>query len=137
MAKERRIQKTVDGLEIANASYSNSSGAQKNAEVGRHLKPLNASGTTFTTDASTARSLPAKGRNLAVYNNAGAIGSVTLGTDATVASLAAGVADAAGNVGIPCKPNDWTFIACYDKNYVISSAATLLVFLIEDDSTIL
>lgn len=127
---------TKDPSSIEAMIFNEAAGAQKNAEVGRHLVPLKSNATTYTTDATTARALPDKGRNLAVYNNSGTLGSVTLGEDGTIALLAAGVTDASGHVGIPCKPNDWTYIACNDKQWVISSAATLLVFLIEDDTFI-
>lgn len=128
--------KVKDTAIIANLIYSESSGAQKNSEVGRYLVPLKSDATTYTTDATTARALPSPGRNLAVYNNNTAIGAVTLGTDSTVSALAAGVVDASGNVGIACKPGDWTYIACSEKSWVKSTAATLLVYLIEDDSFI-
>lgn len=132
---ERNTKKNVDPGSAMNNTYNQYSGAQKNMEVGRHLKPLKADATTYTTDASTARAIP-PGKNIAVYNNNAAIGAVTLGEDNTVSALAAGVTDANGHVGIPCKPNDWTFIACYDKTWIKSTAATLLVFLIEDDTSV-
>lgn len=119
--------------------YNNSAGARKVAEVGRHLIPLPTPGvgTGYTTNVSAAAfALPSAGKNLAVYNNAGAVGSITLGTASSVASLAPGVTDSSGNVGIACAPNAWTYIACGPQNWVISSAATLLVYLIDDDTSI-
>lgn len=148
MAKQQRTSpgnKIQDPSTIANHTYNEASGAQKNTEVGRKLRPLNSSATAWTTDATTVRTLPSKGRNLAVYNNAGAVGSVTLGfsantgTELTPVSQAPGAvqANTAGqNVGIACAPNDWTYIACGDQDQVISSAATLLVYLIEDSTSI-
>ena len=143
MAKNSRNldgQNVQDPSAIANLEYSNSSGAKKVTEVGRHLVPLKIiSGgvLAYTTDASTARRLDLPGKCLAVYNNSGTVGSVTLGnTQAAPVSLAVGVADANGNVGVPCKPNDWTYIACDDNYWVISSAATLLVFVIDDKTSI-
>lgn len=136
---------TQDPSTIAAHTYNEASGAQKNAEVGRKLRPLNSGATTWTTDATTVRTLPSKGRNLAVYNNAGAVGSITLGfsantgTELTPVSQAPGAvqANTAGqNVGIACAPNDWTYIACGDQDQVVSSAATLLVYLIEDATSI-
>lgn len=131
----RKSVNNVDPGQIERNIYNNAAGAQKNAEVGRHLVPIN-TGSAFTTDCTTARSLPSKGRNIAVYNNAGAVGAVTLGDSAAMAALAAGATDAQGNVGIPCAPGEWTFIACNEKQFVRTTAATLLVFLIEDDSSI-
>lgn len=126
----------VDPSSIANYTYNKAAGAQKNTEVGSHLKPLQVDATTFSTDAQTARRLPSKGKNLAIYNNAATVGSVTLGSASGMAALAAGATDGDGNVGIPCKPNDWTYIACNDKEYVRTNAATLLVFIIDDESSI-
>lgn len=137
MAK-RIIQDNQDQASIDATLYNKQSGAQKNMEVGRHLLPIPATASTWTTDTTTARSLPKKGASLAIYNNANAVGAVTLGkTAAEVATaLAPGVADANGNVGVPCAPNDWTYISCFDKSWVKGTAATLLVFLVADDSEI-
>jgi hypothetical protein len=132
---ERKSKVNVDPGQIVNHSYNQAAGAQKNIEVGKHLVPLKSDATTYTTDASTARALPSKGRNLAIYNNAGTVGVVTLGDSAGMAALTIGATDADGNVGIPCKPNDWTYIACNEKQFVKTSAATLFVFLIEDDTS--
>jgi hypothetical protein len=119
--------------------YNNAAGARKIAEVGRHLVPLATpgSGTGYTTDVSSAAfPLPSAGRNLAVYNNNTTVGAITLGNDNTITALAAGATDSSGRVGIPCAPNAWTYIACGSQNWVKSSAATLLVFLIDDDTFI-
>lgn len=131
--------KTTDPSSILNNQYSEASGSQKISEVGRHLLPLTfISGgvTAYTTDATTIKALSKKGACLAVYNNAGAVGSVTLGETSSQASLAPGVTDATGHVGVPCTPNSWTYIACGEQNFVIASAVTLLVFLIDDESSI-
>lgn len=130
-----------DTSTIANVTYNEKAGAQKNTDVGRKLLPLGDGASGYTTDATTARKLPSKGRNLAVYNNANAVASVTIGDNTTVAltSQAAGAVLALSNgqsVGIACKPNDWTYIACGELDWVIASAATALVYLIDDDTYI-
>jgi hypothetical protein len=135
MAK-RKSTNNIDPGSIQSHMYNEAAGAQKNMEVGRHLKPIQVDATTWSTDCSTARRLPSKGKNLAVYNNAGAIGAVTLGDAAGMTALAAGATDASGNVGIPCPAGQWTYIACNDKQFVRSTASTLLVFLIEDDTSV-
>ena len=136
---------TQDPSTIAAHTYNEPAGAQKNTEVGRHLKPLNINATSWTTDATTVRTLPSKGKNLAVYNNAGAVGSITLGfsansgTELTPVSQAPGAVQAATagqNIGIACPPNDWTYIACAEQDQVVASAATLLVYLIDDPTSI-
>lgn len=130
-----------DPSAIAGMEFSPASGSQKVSEVGRSLLPLKyiAGGTTltYTTDASTARILDAPGACLAVYNNSGTLGSITLGSGASAPTvLAAGATNSNGGVGIPCMPNAWTYIACSGNNWVISSASTLLVFQIEDNTAI-
>ncbi len=125
-----------DPSSIDNLEYNPMSGAQKVTEVGRHLIAIPKADGTFTTNVTTATALPSLGRNLAVYNNAGTIASLTLGEDATITVLAAGVTDASGHVGIPLQPNAWTYIACSMQGWAIASAATVLVFLIDDTSYI-
>jgi hypothetical protein len=118
--------------------YSNSSGAKKVTEVGRHLLPLPTPtvGTGYTTVINAAPyALPSAGRNLAVFNSTATTGSITFGTDSTVTSLAAGITDSSGRVGLPC-PQGWSYFAGGYSNWVISSAATLFVFLINDESYI-
>lgn len=130
---------TLDPSTIDNLEYNNPAGSKKVSEVGRHLIPLkyiSGGNVAYTTDASTARALDRAGACLAVYNNSGSVASVTLGEDGSIASLAAGVTDANGHVGIPCAPNAWTYIACGHSNWVITSSASLMVFLINDLSSI-
>lgn len=139
MAKNQRNlpgNSVRDPSMIDNLIYNEASGARKSFNVGAHLLPLGDGAGGYTTNATTAKVLPSLGRNLAVYNNAGAVGSVTLGEASTQLSLAAGTADASGHVGIACAPNAWTYIACANSNWVISSAATLLVYLIDDETNI-
>lgn len=129
---------TQDVLNAGGLTFSRSSGAQKNLIVGPHLKPilLDPAAPSYTTDATTARGLR-PGSMLAVYNNSGTVGSVTIGDDSTVPALAVGVTNAAGLVGIACKPNDWTYISLFDKRYVRSSSVNLIVYVLEDDTFII
>jgi len=121
---------------ISNLEYNPMAGSMKVSEVGRRLIPILLADGTYTTNASTQRTLPVLGVNLAIYNNSGSLATITLGKTNAVASLAAGVTDASGNVGVPLAPNSWTYLACGMNQYVISSASTVLVFLIEDLSYI-
>lgn len=134
-------QNQVDPSAIDLLQYNNPAGSKKVSEVGRHLLPMkfiSAGLVAYTTDATTARVLDAPGKCLAIYNNAGAVGAITLGgTAAEVATaLAAGVTDATGHVGVPCMPNAWTYVACNESTWIKSTAATLLVFVINDDTEI-
>lgn len=122
---------------IENLTYNPQAGARKVAEVGRQLLPIPLSGTTWTTTPTAATALPSLGRNLAVYNNSSSVGTITLGTSSAVTSLGVGAINAVGQAGIPCMPNSWTYIACGMQQWVISSASTLIVFLIGDTSYIM
>ena len=126
----------IDPSSLENLTYSNASGARKSAEVGRSLSPLGDGAGGFTTNATAIKILPALGKNIAVYNNSGTVASITLGESSLQVSLAAGVTDASGHVGIPCMPNSWTYIACNMSQYVIASSANLMVFVINDDTYI-
>lgn len=128
-----------DPAAIANFEYNQAAGAQKVAEVGKHLLPLPTpgAGTGYTTNVSAAAfPLPGAGQNLAVYNSAGTAGSITFGIDSTVTSLAGGTTDSSGRVGLPCPANSWSYFASGYSNWVISSASTLYVFLINDNTSI-
>lgn len=126
---------TVDPSAICAITYNKFTGAQKNMEMGHHLLPIFTDG-SYTTNVTTATAIPKRGVTLAVYNNSGSVGSITLGMDNTIAALAPGATDVDGNVGIACAPNSYTYIATYDKHFVRASAATLLVYIVADDTTI-
>lgn len=131
--------KTQDMGAIANFVYNQAAGADKVAEVGRHLLPLPTPGVGvgYTTDVSgAAYPLPGAGKNLAVYNNSSAVEAVTFGMDGTVTALASGVADTNGNVGLPCMPNAWSYFASGYNSWVISESSDLMVFLINDNTSI-
>lgn len=143
MAKKIRNvagQKVRDLSTIGNNVYNEAAGAEKNTDVGRHLKPLQTNATTWSTDASTVVKLPSQGRNLAIYNSDTVVHAVTLGdTTYPPTAQAAGAVQAATNgqnVGIPCPAGQWTYIACGDQDQVITDSNTLLVFLIDDDTFI-
>lgn len=128
----------TDAHMVESLTYNEAAGSRKVSEVGRSLLPL-ATGSGFTTNVSTLTNLGNFGQNLAVYNSGGSAGSITFGTYGTAVpttSLAAGGTDANGNVGLPCPANSWSYFAAGSKNQVISSASTLLVFMIEDPTTI-
>jgi len=128
-----------DPSAISVLQYNNPSGARKSVQMGQHLLPLPVPGvgTGWTTDVSGgAYALPTAGKSLVVYNNSNTLGSITFGTDSTVTALAAGVTDSSGRVGLPCLPNQYTVLASGYSNWVISSASTLLVFLVNDESSI-
>lgn len=124
-----------DHHSIPAVEFNQPSGAKKITEVGRRLLPIPTS-TTPTCNVVAATALPAQGKNIAVYNNASTLATITVGSDATVTAQAAGTVDVNGNPGIPCAPNSWTYIACGPQQWIIASTATLLVYLIDDDTYI-
>lgn len=130
-------QNVQDPSSIDNIVYNDAAGANKVSQVGTRLLPIplvTTGVTSYVTDASTNRVLPKKGALLAVYNNSVAIHSVTLGESAAQTSLAAGITDATGHVGIPCPAGQWTYIACGTSQYVITDDAVVMVFLVDDAS---
>ena len=137
MAKINRVIDNAfvqDPDQIKVVEYNPASGGQKSLIVGPRLLPIPiASG--YTTDASGKVALPFIGANIAIYNNANAVGSVTIGGSA-ITALAVGATDAAGNVGVACPPNAWTYLSMCNNQWVFTSANTLLVYMIEDPTRI-
>lgn len=120
-------------------TYNEKSGARKSLAVGPALIPLGDGAGGYTTNASTARRvLPNAGSQLAIYNNAAVVGSVTIG-DVTVTSQAPGAVQTSGSnvfVGVPVPAQSWVYLSSAQWQYVIASAATMLVFLIDDPTYI-
>jgi hypothetical protein len=124
-----------DPANIANLTFNEASGGQKNLSVGPFLLPLNNGIGGFTTDATTARAIR-KGSIVAVYNNSTSLHAITFGDNNTIAALAAGTTDVNGNVGLACRPNDWTYFNSDEKSFVRSTNAALLVYIIKDETYI-
>jgi hypothetical protein len=135
--RERQIpgDQSRDMSTIELLTYNEKAGARKSVEVGRALIPLGDGAGGFTTNAATApRILPSAGINLAIYNNSGAVGSITVG-DNTMVSQAPGAVQISGSnvfVGVPVQPNGWLYLSSAQWNWVAASASTLLVFIIDD-----
>ena len=117
-------------------TYSDQVGASKVSENGRSLVPLGNGAGGYTTDATTARILPSAGRNLAIFNNSAVVYSVTVSNSGATAALAVGATDASGNVGVACAPNAYTYVACNQNNWVKTNNALLIVYLIDDSTSI-
>jgi len=125
-----------DPSAIGILTYSDQAGSVKTSEVGRSLAPLGDGAGGFTTDASTARILPGAGQNLAIYNKSGTVQSVTVSSSGSTTALSIGATNAAGNVGVACTPNSWTYVACNQSNWVVTDSSNLVVYLINDYSSI-
>ncbi|HEY5236164.1 MAG TPA: hypothetical protein VIJ14_08305 [Rhabdochlamydiaceae bacterium] len=142
MAKINRVIDLAflqDPNQIEAVQYNPASGAKKTLTVGPRLLPIpvvTAGTPGWTTSANTAPvAIPYLGANLAIYNNAGTAGSVTTG-GINMTSQAIGAVDAYGDVGIACPPNTWTYVSMGNNQYVATSAATLIVYIIEDPTWI-
>jgi hypothetical protein len=125
----------IDPSLVDAASFNHEVGAQKNMEMGHHLVPIPLSATSFTTNITALTPLPKKGLTLAIYNDAGSTASVVIG-DASTTILAHGVADSSGRVGIPIASKTWTYIATYDKQFVIGNSANLFAYIVQDGTHI-
>lgn len=130
------IKFQVSGNDAQSLEYNPASGGQKSLIVGPRLLPIPTSATTWTTMPTAATALPALGLNIAVYNNAGAVGSIVIG-GSTITTLAPGAVDASGNVGVALPPNAWTYLSMSYNQYVITSASTVLVYIIEDPTRLI
>lgn len=142
MAKINRVIDNAalqDPDQIKSVEYNPQSGAQKSLTVGPRLIPIPivAAGTpSFTTDVSGKVALPYLGATLAIYNNSGTVGNVTVGeTSANTSLLAIGATDANGHVGVACQPNTWTYLSMGNRQWIISNATTTVVYMIEDPTT--
>lgn len=126
---------TNDSGAVDNNTYNDQAGVRKVSDFGKALKPLLVGG-SYVTAINAAAVKIQMGSAIAIYNNSGSVASITFGSDNTVASLAPGVTSVAGDVGIPLMPNSWTYLNNYNKEWAITSAASALVFLIEDDTNV-
>lgn len=137
-----KLQRVVDiaflnsGPDVESIEYNPASGAQKSLLVGPRLLPIPLSSTSWTTDASTKRALPLLGSNIAIYNNSGTVASIVIG-NSSITTLAPGVTDASGNVGVALPPNSWTNLSMSNNQYIITSASTALVYIVEDPTRII
>ena len=138
MAKNNRVidmQSLQDPSQIKSAEYNPAAGAEKALIVGPRLLPIQIAG-GWKTNVTTATAIPFLGANLAIYNNAATAGSITVGQDGTIASQAIGAVDANGNVGVACPANAWSYLSMGANQWIIGSAATLIVYIIEDPTRI-
>jgi hypothetical protein len=133
----KKGSKVQDTGSITDLTYNEQAGARKSVRVGPALAPINDGTGGLTTDASSIRSLKL-GSNLAIYNDSGSVGSVRFSNDLLAAALLPGAVDApTGDVGIVCKPNDWTYLSNYDKRYIVADSSNLIIYLEIDDTKII
>jgi hypothetical protein len=133
--RQMKGQTHEDVLNAGALTFNRQSSGQKNMPVGPHLRPHKNSSGSFTTNFTAVQALKL-GTLLAVYNNSGTVQALTLSDDGAVAALAAGATNPGGDVGIACKPNDWTYISAYDKRFARADSANLFVYIVADDTYI-
>lgn len=132
----RKVSNRVYSGETEDLKFNQASGADKVIPAGHHLKPMMTGASTYSTNA-TSRVNVGKGATLAIFNNAATVASVTLG-DSTVTSQVPGAVQAGKSfVGIPLRSYEFTYLNTFDKDYVIASASTVLVYIVEDDTNIM
>jgi hypothetical protein len=135
-SKKRVGKKTnYDSQLTASNTYNDYAGGQKNISVGPVLESIRI-GSTWSTDASTtALEVPA-GSQVAIYNTSATAGVVRFGKDSTVVSGTVGSFDAEGSPSIPCRGQDWTYLCCGERNFIKTSANTLIVYILKDDTVL-
>jgi len=130
--KQRTAKANYDPSSVDSNSYNNAAGGRKVTLVGHHLKPIKTGLNTYTTDIST-RTKVGQGVTLAIYAKSDS--TVTIGGSG-VLSLAVGVTDANGKVGIPVVANTWIYLNTYLDDYIISSSNNIVAYIVEDDTYI-
>lgn len=119
MSKQRTLNNVSQDLgSVELVQHNEASGAKKSVSVGPCF--INNTGLALNTAQNVN-----PGQSLYIYNNAGAVGWVSLGINTAVAPT--GFANA-----IPCKPNDWTVISSGLNNTILGSAATLGLYILDD-----
>lgn len=132
---KKRVAKKVnyDSQTSASNTYNDYAGGQKNLAVGPVLEPIR-TGSSWSTDASaSALELPS-GSQVAIFNTALSNGTVRFGVDSTVTAGVAGSVDVNGSPSIVCKAGDWTYLCCGERSFIRTSASTLIVYVIKDDT---
>jgi len=115
---------TIDAGGMGAVEHNAYAGAKKVFHVGPEFFPATGQ------DASGASGLPVGfGAIVGLYNNANTVAWASLANDAAPA------APSSFSNAIPLKPNDWTWINSGENNVVRTSAATVGVYTIKDDST--
>jgi hypothetical protein len=131
--KVKRVPKnqaTLGANDIAGMVVNTRAGANKTLIVGGQLKTPSSATQVVATDFSAGKSVT-PGTSLALYNNSGTVAWATMNQVA----LGALIAPSSGTTGIPLAPNAWTYLNMGDNDTFQTSAATVLAYIIQDDTT--
>jgi hypothetical protein len=133
MAKNKRVSQNssvMDSGAIAAAAFNAYSGADKVVMSGPDFKKISTNNFTSGQTANAA-GIPVKvGGILWLYNNSGSVAWFVLSTDAAVG------APSSFSTGIPLAANSWFQVACGENSIVRTSAATVGVYIMNDDTTL-
>jgi hypothetical protein len=129
---KRQAKKTFDTFSVQSNIYNEYAGGQKNLTVGPFLTGIQTDA-GIVTDASTSKRV-GYGASVAIFNNSATLASARFGATSAVAVGAVGSVDVDGNVSVPLLPNSWTYLASGEKDWLITSASTCLVFIIKDET---
>jgi len=122
-------QSAMDVGAITSAAFNAYSGGSKVLPVGPEFTKTIGSATIIGADAAAGIGV-APGTVVYLYNNSGAIAWVTM-SEAVIAAAPTGIAD-----GIPLKKDDWTILSMGSNSYIRTSAATIGVYFLKDDSAL-
>ena len=134
---KKRTGKKVnyDSQQTASNTYNDYAGAQKNMSVGAVLQPVR-TGSSWSTDASSSALEVPAGTQIAIYNTAGTLGTVRFGSTSSVTAGSVGEVSAEGSPSVACKPTDWTYVCCGERTFIKTSANSLIVYVIQDDTVL-
>lgn len=119
----------LDQGAIASSQANHYSGGQKTLDVGPEFMKQIGNDFISGRDVSGANEPVSQGSALYFYNNAATVAWVVL-------SITAHAAPTGFTDGIPLKPNDWTKLSAGDNTFVRTSAATVGLYEVKDDTVL-
>lgn len=120
---------SMDAGSLVSTQSNPYSGAQKVLEAGPDFQKQSGNAFVSGQDASAGISV-APWSMMWLYNNASAVAWVALST------AAIGSAPSNFATGIPLPPNAWTLLASGENSFIRTSAATVGLYLVNDDTNV-
>jgi len=127
--KKRTGKNLVDGGSVASMVFNEMAGSNKVFFSGPQMLAQPGADSVAAYDFSAGTAI-GNGISLWIYNNSGSVAFINFGKTALPA------APSSLATGIPLKPNDWTYLNTGEYNFVRTSAATVGVYMIKDDTTL-
>jgi hypothetical protein len=131
MAKIRvnRAGSAMDAAAIDSVQNNSYAGAKKSLHVGPDFKKQTGNSYVSGQDASGGIAVNPWSQ-MYLYNNSSTIAWVSLAS-ASGAPAPTGIANA-----IPLQPNSWTLLCAGENSYIQTSASTVGVYTVNDDTTV-